>query len=63
MKLPPLTAGIEKDEDWYVASCPELGVASQGRSIKEAETMIKEAVELLLEEAAPEEIKRRIHCG
>jgi predicted RNase H-like HicB family nuclease len=30
MKLPPLTAVIEKDEDWYVAMCPELGVASKG---------------------------------
>ena len=63
MKLPPLTAVIEKDEDWFVATCPELGVASQGHSIEEAEAMIKEAVELLLEEASPEEIQRRLNRG
>jgi predicted RNase H-like HicB family nuclease len=63
MKLPPLTAVIEKDEDWFVATCPELGVASQGRSIEEAEAMIKEAVELLLEEADEREIQRRLNRG
>ena len=63
MNLPPLTAVIEKDEDWFVATCPELGVASQGHSIEEAEAMIKEAVELLLEEASPEEIQRRLNRG
>jgi predicted RNase H-like HicB family nuclease len=63
MKLPPLTAVIEKDEDWFVATCPELGVASQGRTIAEAEAMIKEAVELLLEEADEKEIQRRLNRG
>jgi predicted RNase H-like HicB family nuclease len=63
MNLPPLTAVIERDEDWYVATCPELGVASQGETIEEAESMIREAVELLLEEATPEEIQRRLNRG
>ena len=63
MKLPPLTAVIEKDENWYVATCPELGVASQGETIDEAESMIKEAVVLLLEEASDEEIQRRLNRG
>jgi hypothetical protein len=27
MKLPKLTAVIEKDGKWYVWTCPELGVA------------------------------------
>jgi predicted RNase H-like HicB family nuclease len=62
MKLPPLTVVVEKDEDWYVATCPEFGVASQGHSIEEAEAMIEEAGELLLEEASPEEIGRRLNC-
>ena len=60
MKLPKLTAVIEKEGKWYVATCPELGVASQGRSLEEAEAMIQEAVELLLEEADEAEIKRRL---
>ena len=63
MKLPRLTAVIEKEDDWYVATCPELGVASQGRSLEEAEAMIQEAVELLLEEADEAEITRRLNRG
>jgi predicted RNase H-like HicB family nuclease len=63
MKLPRLTAVIEKEGSWYVATCPELGVASQGRSFEEAESMIQEAVELLLEEADEAEIRRRLDRG
>lgn len=63
MKLPKLTAVIEKEDDWFVATCPELGVASQGRSFEEAEAMLQEAVELLLEDANEAEIKRRLDRG
>jgi predicted RNase H-like HicB family nuclease len=63
MKLPKLTVVIEKEDNWYVATCPELGVASQGRSFEEAEAMIREAVELLLEEADEAEINRRLNRG
>jgi len=63
MRLPKLTAVIEKEGNWYVATCPELNVASQGRTLEEAEAMIQEAVELLLEEADEAEIKRRLNRG
>ena len=63
MKLPKLTAVIEKECKWYVATCPELGVASQGRTFEEAEEMIQEAVELLVEEADEAEIRRRLNRG
>ena len=63
MKLPKLTAVIEKDGKWYVATCPELGVASQGRTFEEAEAMIQEAVGLLLEEGDEAEIWRRLNRG
>jgi predicted RNase H-like HicB family nuclease len=63
MRLPKLTAVIEKEGKWFVAWCPELGVASQGRTLDEAEAMIQEAVELLLEEADQAEIKRRLTRG
>ena len=63
MKLPKLTAVIEREDDWFVATCPELGVASQGRTIEEAEKMIKEAVDLLLEDADEKEIERRLNRG
>ena len=63
MKLPKLTAVIEKDGNWYVATCPELCVASQGRTNEAAELMLREAVELFLEEADEPEIRRRLNRG
>ena len=63
MELPTLTAVIEKEGKWFVATCPELGVASQGRTNEEAELMLQEAVELLLEEADEAEINRRLNRG
>ena len=48
MKL--LTAIIHKEEDMYIAKCPEVGTVSQGYSIEEAVSNLKEATELYLEE-------------
>jgi len=45
-----LTAVIHKEEDMYVAECPEVGTASQGMTIEEAVKNLKEATELYLEE-------------
>jgi predicted RNase H-like HicB family nuclease len=53
------TAIVEKEGAAYVALCPELGVASQGASIEQATANLKEAVELFLECADPQEIARR----
>ena len=53
------TAIIEKDGDVYVALCPELDIASQGTTIEDAKANLKEAVELFLECADPDEIRRR----
>ncbi len=39
-----------KEEDLYVAECPEVGTVSQGYSIEEALFNLKEATELYLEE-------------
>jgi predicted RNase H-like HicB family nuclease len=55
------TAIVEKEGDMYVALCPELDVASQGATVEEATANLKEAVELFLECADREEIKRRLH--
>jgi predicted RNase H-like HicB family nuclease len=63
IELPPLSAVILKEEKWYVSSCPELGVASQGKTRKEAYSMLAEAVELWLEAASAKEIKRRLKGG
>lgn len=55
------TAVLHKDGDGYVALCPELDIASQGTSVEEATGNLKEAVELFLECADPQEIERRLH--
>jgi predicted RNase H-like HicB family nuclease len=54
------TAIIGKEGGLYAALCPELDVASQGRTIEEATSNLREAVELFLESADPEELKRRL---
>lgn len=55
------TAILEKEEDMFVALCPELDVASQGATVEEAMANLREAVELFLECADPTEIARRVH--
>ncbi len=44
------TAIVHKEEDLYVAECPEVGTASQGETIEEAVDNLQEATELYLEE-------------
>ena len=45
-----LSAILQKEGDWYVSLCPELDVASQGKTVEEAVTNLQEAVELYLED-------------
>lgn len=56
-----LTAVIQREDDAYVALCPELDIASQGDTVEEARENVIEAVELFFETADPSEIKRRLH--
>lgn len=44
------TAVVHKEDDLYVAECPEVGTVSQGESIEEAVKNLQEATELYLEE-------------
>lgn len=55
-----LTAVIHREEDMYVAECPEVGTASQGKTIEEAVKNLKEATELYLEEFPMESKGRSI---
>jgi predicted RNase H-like HicB family nuclease len=55
------TAIVEREGDGYVAFCPDLDVASQGETVEEARSNLREAVELFLETAGPEEIAERLH--
>ncbi len=50
MAVRTFTASIHKEEDLYVAICPEVGTASQGYTVEEAIANLKEATELYLEE-------------
>lgn len=45
-----LTAALHQEEDWFIAQCLEVDVASQGHTIDEALANLAEAVELYLEE-------------
>ena len=61
MSANSFTAIVEREGDIYVALCPELDVASQGETVEQATMNLKEAVELFLECADGEEVKRRLH--
>jgi predicted RNase H-like HicB family nuclease len=54
------TAVIHKEEDLFVAECPEVGSASQGPTIEEAIANLKEATEIYLEEFPKPKIDRTI---
>ncbi|MFH0874812.1 MAG: type II toxin-antitoxin system HicB family antitoxin [archaeon] len=45
-----LSAIIVKEDEMYIAKCPEIGTVSQGNSIDEALKNLKEATEIYLEE-------------
>ena len=44
------TAIIHREEDMFVAECPEVGTASQGATIEGALANLKEATQLYQEE-------------
>ena len=54
------TAVLHKEEDMYVAECPEVGTVSQGFTVEEAIANLKEATELYLEEFPLTEKERSI---
>ena len=58
-QLRRLTAIIEREDDGFVALCPELDIASQGASIEEARANLVEALTLFFEVADDTEVARR----
>jgi predicted RNase H-like HicB family nuclease len=56
-----MTAIIEREDDGFVALCPELDVASQGSTIEEARANLVEALTLFFETASPSEVALRLH--
>ena len=55
-----MTAIIEREDDGFVALCPEVDVASQGSTIEEARANLVEALTLFFEVADESEISRRV---
>jgi len=55
-----LTVIIEREDDGFVALCPEVDVASQGSTIEEARANLVEALTLFFEVADDGEISRRV---
>lgn len=58
MATQTFTAVLYKEDDLYVAECPEVGTVSQGYTIEEAVANLKEATELYLEEFSLPEVTR-----
>jgi predicted RNase H-like HicB family nuclease len=58
MAVRTFTAVIHKEDDLYVADCPEVGTVSQGYTIEEALANLKEATELYLEEVPLPNVSR-----
>lgn len=54
------TAVLHKEEDMYVAECPEVGTASQGGTIEVAINNLKEATELYLDEFPLKEVRKTL---
>jgi predicted RNase H-like HicB family nuclease len=63
MKQGTFTAVLEKEGEAFVALCPELDVASQGETVEKALGNLREAVELFLECASPEEVVMQQQVG
>ncbi len=57
--LQQFTAIIEREDDGYVALCPELDIASQGAHVEDARKNLREAIELFFECADASEITQR----
>ncbi len=49
---------IQKEDKFFVARCPDLGVTSQGKTLEEAQANIKEAIELYIESFGTEDLPR-----
>jgi predicted RNase H-like HicB family nuclease len=58
MRVGTFTAVLHKEDNLYVAECPEVGTVSQGSTIEEAVANLREATELFLEEFPPKDIGR-----
>ncbi len=54
-----MIAIIEREDDEYVALCPELDIASRGATIEEARANLIKALTPFFETASASEVSRR----
>lgn len=59
MQTRNFTVIVYKEDDTYIAECPEIGTVDQGSTIEEAVAGLKEATRLYLEEFPIAEISPR----
>ncbi|MEH2265854.1 type II toxin-antitoxin system HicB family antitoxin [Nostoc sp.] len=50
MKTRSFAVLIYKEDDMYIAECPEVGTVDQGETIEQAIASLREATQLYLEE-------------
>jgi predicted RNase H-like HicB family nuclease len=60
MHTQTFTAIIHREENMYVVECPEVGTVSQGYTIDDSISNLKEATELYLEEFPVKESTKSI---
>ena len=53
MEIQTFTASISREDDWIIAQCLEVDVASQGESEEEALVNLREALEFYFEPPQP----------
>lgn len=51
-----LECSFWREDDWYVSECKDLEIASQGRTLEEAQVNLQEAIMLFLEAASFTEV-------
>lgn len=60
MVVKTFTAVLHREENLYVAQCPEVGTVSQGETIEEAIANLREATELYLGEFPLKEVPKSL---
>lgn len=50
MKTRSFTVILHKEDDMYIAECPEVGTVEQGKTIEQAIAGLREATRLYLED-------------
>ncbi|AFY90702.1 type II toxin-antitoxin system HicB family antitoxin [Chroococcidiopsis thermalis] len=59
MKTRNFTAIVYREDDMYVAECPEVGTVDQGETIEQAVANLREATKLYLAEFSLPEVTPR----